>query len=408
MTQYQITLSDEVVHGLFKNDAAMAKLVEQVLNQVLQSQVTDALQAKPFERTEERQGYRNGYKPRTLTTRVGRLRLTVPQVRNGRFSPDLFDRFQRSEQALVLALMEMVVNGVSTRKVTQVTEELCGTEFSKSTVSELCKRLDPLVKTWNERPLRGAYPFVMVDALVLKVRKNGQVRPQSALIATGVNMQGYREVLGLQVGDSETYASWSDFFSWLKGRGLRGMDLVVSDHHGGLVKAVEAQFQGVMWQRCQTHFTCNILDACPKHLQAELHSKLRAIWESPDTDTARQMLKRVIDSFVDRAPRAVNTLEKGFDDAVAVLNLPEQYRKRLRTTNGIERLNEEVRRRERAIRIFPNIESAMRLVGALLMEKDEAWSTGRQYFDMRAYTQWKQDQQPAETGGALRAAAAGD
>jgi transposase-like protein len=407
VTQYKITLSDDVVHGLFKEDGAMARLVEQVLDQVLQSQVTDVLQAKPFERTEDRQGYRNGFKPRTMNTRVGRLTLAVPQVRNGGFSPEFFDRFQRSEQALILALMEMVVNGVSTRKVAKVTEELCGTEFSKSTVSELCKRLEPLVKAWNERPLSQAYPFVMVDAIVLKVRKDGQVRPQSALIAIGVNIKGYREVLGFWIGDSETYASWCDFFSWLKGRGLWGVDLVTSDHHGGLVKAVETQFQGVMWQRCQTHFTCNILDACPKQLQSELHSQLRVIWEAPDVETARQMLKKVTGSYGTRAPRAVNTLEEGFDDAVAVLNLPEQYRKRLRTTNGIERLNEEVRRRERVIRIFPNIESAERLLGALLMEKDEAWSTDRQYFDMRAYLDWKQRGAAPPAVGVPEAAVAG-
>ena len=293
---------------------------------------------------------------------------------------------------MILALMEMVINGVSTRKVAKITEELCGTEFSKSTVSELCKRLDPLVKEWNERPLKEAYPFVMVDAMVLKVRKGGQVRSQSALIAIGVNMRGYREVLGFWIGDSETYGSWNDFLAWLKGRGLRGVDLVVSDQHGGLVKAVETQFQEVMWQRCQTHFTRNILDACPKQLQSQLHSQLRVIWEAPDMETARQMLQRVMDNFGNRAPRAVDILEQGFDDAVAVLNLPERYRKRLRTTNGIERLNEEVRRRERVIRIFPNVESAKRLLGALLMEKDEAWSTGRQYFDMRTYVEWKQEQ----------------
>jgi len=172
------------------------------------------------------------------------------------------------------------------------------------------------------------------------------------------------------------------------------VDLVVSDHHGGLVKAVETQFQGVMWQRCQTHFTCNILDATPKQLQAELHSQLRVIWESPDLETARQMMKKVIDGYECKAPKAMALLDEGFDDAVAVLNVPEQYRRRLRTTNGVERLNEEVRRRERVIRIFPNLESAERLVGALLMEKDEEWSTGRQYFDMRAYIEWKQGQAP--------------
>jgi putative transposase len=397
VTRYQITLTDEIVHGLFKDDGAMPKLLEQVLNQVLEAEVTEALRAKPYERTEERRGYRNGFKPRTMTTRVGRLTLLVPQVRDGKFSPEPYSRFQRSEQALILALMEMVVSGVSTRKVAKITEELCGTEFSRSTVSELCKRLDPMVKEWNERPLTEAYPFVMVDAMVLKVRKGGQVRPQSALIAIGVNMRGYREVLGFCIGDSETYASWSDFFLWLKKRGLRGVDLVVSDQHGGLVKAVETHFQGAMWQRCQTHFTRNILDACPKQLQAELHSQLRIIWEARDVETAREMLRRVIDNFGSRAPRAMTILEEGFDDAVAVLNLPERYRKRLRTTNGVERLNEEVRRRERVIRIFPNVESAARLLGALLMEKNEAWSTDRPYFDMRDYLEWKRAQEVPPT-----------
>jgi putative transposase len=364
---------------------------------VLEAEVTEALGAKPYERTEERRGYRNGYKPRSMTTRVGRLTLSVPQVRDGKFSPELFSRFQRSEQALILALMEMVVNGVSTRKVAKITEELCGTEFSKSTVSELCKKLDPMVREWNERTLTEEYPFVMVDAMVLRVRKGGQVRPQSALIAIGVNIRGYREVLGFLIGDSETYASWSDFFSWLKRRGLRRVDVVVSDQHSGLVKAVETHFQGAMWQRCQTHFTRNILDACPKQLQEELLSQLRVLWAAPDVTTAREILKRVLDSFGDRAPKAMTILEEGFDDAVAVLNLPERYRKRLRTTNGIERLNEEVRRRERVIRIFPNAESAVRLVGALLMEQDEAWSTDRPYFDMRDYLEWKRGQGAPQT-----------
>ena len=208
-------------------------------------------------------------------------------------------------------------------------------------------------------------------------------------------MRGYRELLGFWIGDSETYSSWNDFLAWLKGRGLRGVDLVVSDQHGGLVKAVETQFQEVMWQRCQTHFTRNILDACPKQLQSQLNSQLRVIWEAPDVETARQMLQRVMDF-----------LEQEFDDAVAVLNLPERYRKRLRTTNGIERLNEEVRRRERVIRIFPNVESAKRLLGALLMEKDEAWSTGQQYFDMRAYVECKQEQTAMTTNELQQAAIA--
>lgn len=211
--------------------------------------------AGEYERTEERRGYRNGYKPRKLTTRVGTITLRVPQVRNGVFSTDIFKRYQRSEQALVLALMEMVINGVSTQ-VAAITEELCGTSFSASTVSALCKRMDPIVNGWNGRLLSGSvFPFIIVDAIVIKIRENNRVCPHSALIAIGVNEDGYREILGMKIGNSETEESWSEFFTWLKGRGLRGVDFVASDNHGGLVNAVARCFQGATWQRCQTHFT---------------------------------------------------------------------------------------------------------------------------------------------------------
>lgn len=281
MAQYQINLNDEILHGLFQRDEAVARLIEQVLNQVLQAQVTEQLKAAPYERTEERQGYRNGTLPHTLTTRVGTLTLRVPRLRNGQFSTDLFMRYQRSEQALVLALMEMVVNGVSTRKVAKITEELCGTEFSKSTVSDLCKRLDPIVHAWNNRNLREhTYPFLIVDAMVLKIREEGRVRSRSVMIATGINEEGYREILGLMLGDSESEASWTEFFSWLKSRDLRGVDIVVSDSHSGLVNAVKAQFQGCTWQRCQTHFMRNLLDATPKSLQGDVYGRVRAILDA--------------------------------------------------------------------------------------------------------------------------------
>ncbi|GMA63073.1 hypothetical protein GCM10025859_35130 [Alicyclobacillus fastidiosus] len=278
MAQYQITVDEEILHGLFHGDEGVGLLLEQVVNQILQAQVSEQLQATPYQRTGERQGYRNGTYPHTLTTRVGRLTLRVPRVRNGQFSTELFLRYQRSEQALVLALMEMVVNGVSTRKVTRITEELCGTSFSKSTISTLCKRLDPTVHGWNQRSLsKKQYPFLLVDALVIKIREDGRVRSRSAMIATGVNEEGYREILGLMLGDGESEAGWSKFFSWLKERGLNGVDLVVSDSHAGLVKALLSHFTGCTWQRCQTHFMRNLLDAAPKSLQGEIYRKARAI-----------------------------------------------------------------------------------------------------------------------------------
>jgi transposase-like protein len=392
MTQYQLTLDRETVQRLFSNNEQLTQLLESVVNQVLEAQMSEHVQAEPYERTEERRGYRNGYKPRQFTTRVGTLHLRVPQARDGSFSPELFARYQRSEQALLCTLMEMVVNGVSTRKVSQITEELCGRTFSKSTVSDLCQRLDPLVHAWNERSLaEQRYPFVLVDALVVKVREEGRVRARSLLVALGVNEAGYREILGLQLGDSESERTWVEYFAWLKGRGLGGVDLIVSDHHGGLVNAVRLHFQGATWQRCQTRLSANVSDATPKALQDVVHRHVRAIFEAPDVETARLLLAAFCAEFEQRAPTAVATLERGFDDATAVLALPEPYRQRLRTTNAVERLNEELRRRERVIRIFPSRESVLRLLGALLLEQDEAWTTGKRYFEMTAYWQWRRE-----------------
>lgn len=396
MAQYKITVDSKVLHQLFlgnSQDAGMQALLESVLNQVLDAQVTEQLGAERYERTDERKGYRNGHYSRKMTTRVGGITLHVPRLRNGKFSTDMFTRYQRSEQALILSLMEMVVNGVSTRKVTQITEELCGTEFSKSTVSELCKRLDPIVTSWNTRPLSDReYPFVLVDALYLKVREDGRVRSRGAMVAIGVNSDGYREVLGLMLGDTESLASWSEFFGWLKRRGLRGVDLITSDDHGGLVRAIRQHFQGVTWQRCQTHFMRNVLDATPKALKDEVYSRVRAILDAPDVETARILLFQTIDAYEEKAAKAMSVLEAGFDDATAVLFFPERYRRRLRTTNSVERLNAEIRRRERVIRIFPNRDSVIRLIGALLMETDEKWSSGRKYLDMSEYHVWRKSQ----------------
>lgn len=394
MAPYKINVDEEVLHGLFQQDKGLARLVESVLNQVLEAQATEQLQAAPYERSDDRRGYRNGTLPRQLTTRVGTLTLRVPRLRNGAFSTEMFFRYQRSEQALVLALMEMVVNGVSTRKVTQITEELCGTAFSKSTVSNLCKQLDPLVNAWNGRNLREhRYPFLLVDALVVKVRERGRVRSKSVLVGIGVNEAGYREILGFMVGDSESEASWTAFFTWLKDRDLRGLDLVVSDNHRGLVNAVQRSFQGCSWQRCQTHMMRNLLDATPKALQTELKERVRAILDAPDLKTALLLRDQVLEDFEKQAAKAMQVLENGFDDVTAVLALPKPYRKRLRTTNGVERLNQEIRRRERVIRIFPNEDSVVRLIGAVLMEIDEKWSTGHRYLNMDTYWRWKDEQE---------------
>jgi len=359
--------------------------LEEIFNQVLLAQSTEQLGAEPYERTEGRTAYRNGTRERQLTTRIGTLTLRIPRHRNGQFSTELFMRYQRSEQALVLAMMEMVINGVSTRKIESITEELCGKKFSKSTISTLCKNLDPMVNAFRTRPLKSHYPFLMVDAIYVKVRENKRIQSRGLLIAIGINEEGHREVVGFQLANSESENSWGEFFGSLKERGLKDVRVVTSDDHKGLVNAVRKHFQGASWQRCQTHFSRNMLDHAPKALQPEIKEDLRRLYESVDLESARKVRDQIIAKYEARAPKATNLLDEAFDDITAVLALPLRYRKRLRTTNGVERLNEEIRRRERVIRIFPNEASVIRLMGALLMEQDEKWQTGRKYFDMELY-----------------------
>ena len=388
MAQFNITITEELLHGLFLSngrDEAFSKLLEEIFNQILLAQSTEQLGAEPYERTEGRTAYRNGTRERQLTTRVGTLNLRVPRHRNGQFSTELFMRYQRSEQALMLAMMEMVINGVSTRKVESITEELCGKKFSKSTVSTLCKSLDPMVNAFRTRPLESHYPFLMVDAIYVKVRENKRIQSRGLLIAIGINEEGHREVVGFELANSESENSWGEFFGSFKERGLKDVRLVTSDDHKGLVNAVRKHFQGASWQRCQTHFSRNMLDHAPKALQPEIKEDLRRLYESVDLESARKVRDQIIEKYEAKAPKATNLLDEAFDDITAVLALPLRYRKRLRTTNGAERLNEEIRRRERVIRIFPNEASVIRLMGALLMEQDEKWQTGRKYFDMELY-----------------------
>ena len=361
--------------------------MEEIFNQVLLAQSTEQLGAAPYERTEGRTAYRNGVRERQLTTRVGTLTLRVPRHRNGQFSTELFMRYQRSEQALMLAMMEMVINGVSTRKIESITEELCGKKFSRSTISTLCKNLDPMVNAFRTRPLESHYPFVMVDAIYVKVRENKRIQSRGLLIAIGINEGGHREVIGFELANSESESSWGEFFGSLKERGLKDVRLVTSDDHKGLVQAVRKHFQGASWQRCQTHFSRNMLDHAPKALQPEIKEDLGRLYESVDLESARKVRDQIITKYEARAPKATSLLDEAFDDITAVLALPFRYRKRLRTTNGVERLNEEIRRRERVIRIFPNEASVIQLMGALLMEQDEKWQTGRKYFDMELYYQ---------------------
>ena len=388
MAQFNVNLDTELLQELFTGNSrnkGFSKLMEVLLNQVLEHQATEQLGAKPYERTDTRQAYRNGYRDRGMQTRIGSIKLSVPRFRNGEFSTELFSRYQRSEQALLLGMMEMVINGVSTRKVSTITEELCGTSFSKSLVSSLCEKLDPQVQEFRNRPLDKHYPFVIIDAIYTKSREDKRVRSVGLLIATGVSEEGYREILGFSVADSESEKSWSSLFSSLKERGLNNVDYVVSDNHIGLVNALNKSFQGSTWQRCQTHFTKNMLDACPNKLKPELKTWLCQMYNSKDMDHAREIRDKIFIAFGAAAPKAMKTLDDAFDDVMAIMCLPEKYRKRLRTTNSIERLNQEIRRRERVIRIFPNRKSVIRLIVDLLIEIHEKWTTGKKYLDMEEY-----------------------
>jgi transposase-like protein len=370
---------------LGNKEDGVAKLLEKVFDAVLQSQASEQLNADPYERSDDRTSYRNGYRTRSLTTRVGTLILHVPKFRDGNFSTELFERYQRSEKALILSLMEMVVQGVSTRKVQEITETLCGASFSKSTVSALCQNLDPIVEAFRSRPLERHYPFLIVDAIYMKARDEKRVKSRVFLIATGVNEEGNREVLGFEIADSESEESWSKFFESLKARGLRAVDLVSSDNHGGLKNAIQKQFQGASWQRCQTLFSKNLLDKVPKKYKAEVKTALTDLYNAPDLKEAKSRKERILAIHEKTAPKAMGLLDEAFDDITAVFALPQPYRKRLRTTNGIERLNEELRRRERVIRIFPNDLSLIRLMGAVLMEHHEKWINGKKYFNMDCY-----------------------
>jgi transposase-like protein len=336
MAHVHLTLEEDVLKELMlgKREEAVTKLLEQVFNSVLQAQATEQLNAEPYERSDERTTYRNGSRTRMLATRVGSLVLHVPKFRDGTFSTDLFSSYQRSEQALLLSLMEMVIQGVSTRKVSEITETLCGTSFSKSTVSALCEQLDPVVDAFRNRPLSQHYPFLMVDAISMKVREQHRIVSKGFLIARGVNDEGIREVLGFTVADGESEAAWNEFFLSLKERGLRDVDLVTSDDHGGLTKAIRKQFCGASWQHCQTHFSKNMLDRTPKKLQPELKVALTDLENAPDLSEATARKNQLIERYREEAPKAMALLDTRFDEITAVYSLPEPYRKRLRTSNS--------------------------------------------------------------------------
>ena len=382
MAQLNITLNQEEIQALLLDDRgeAFKKILQASLNKILQVESAEQLKAAPYERSEDRTDSRNGSRDRNLNTRIGRITLQVPRHRNVPFKTLVFDNYSRSEAALVASMAEMVVNGVSTRKVSRVMETLCGMTFSKSTVSEVCKDLDKAVKEFRTRSLEGEYPFLTVDATYFKVRENNRIISKAFMIAYGTNAEGHREILGFGVYANESAATWTDFLTDLKKRGLTGVLMITSDAHEGILTAIGKVFPTVPWQRCQFHFIRNITDKAPKKYQAGLRAELQEMFNCKSTAEARKVRDRIIDDYRDVAEAAVSCLDDGFESAMTVMLLPAGMRRYYRTSNHIERLNKELKRRSNVIGVFPNEDSVLRLMGSVLIELHDAMLAGRAIF----------------------------
>lgn len=386
MTQLNFTLDfdklkEEVMNSSL-NDVLKSMIVI-VLNQYMEMERDQYMNNRSHERDPERQDYRNGYYDRDYVVNIGKIKLKVPRTRSGNFSTDIFEKYRRNDQAFLLSLLEMVVHGVSTRKVTKVVEQLCGESVSKSMVSDLTKQLDPVVKEWNERRLNHQYyRYLYVDAMYIKVREYHRVVSKAVYIAMGVNSEDKREIIGFQISNQESKNNWSEFFNTLINRGLQTPKIVISDAHEGLKAAIQQKFLGASWQRCTVHFLRNIMETMPKKNAEAERQHVKEIFRAATPEISRALKNEFIEKYGDdkRFEKAIKTLDEGYEDAVQYYHEPKNTHKHIRTTNALERLNSEIRRRESVIRIFPNQESAFRLIGAILMELDENLDKGNRRF----------------------------
>lgn len=388
MTQIYFTINKEEIQNIIneevKNDLSK-NILTKVFNELMEKERDDYLNNEAYQRDPNRSTYRNGYYERDYTTKIGTLTLRVPRTRDGKFSTDIFERYQRNEKTLLLTMLEMYVQGVSTRKVSKVIENLCGKNYSKSFVSTLTKNLDEEVKIWRNRDLSNLkYPYLLVDVIYIKVRENHRVVSKACHIAIGINEEGRREIIGFKISEKESEDTWSLFFEYLKQKGLKGIKMVISDAHKGLVKSIKESFINASWQRCQVHFLRNILSKIRKKDTKEFREDIKSLFRIQDIKIARTVKEELFKKYEEKKKyqNSLNVLDEGFEDAFTYLN-NEEIHTRLKSTNCLERLNEEIRRREKVIRIFPNTESAYRLIGAILMDIDEEWlSSGRIYIKM--------------------------
>ena len=376
MTRRKNNTQEGGAPALFLEPGLLKELVEISVRNMLEEEVSRHIGAGPYERSSGRQGYRNGTKPRTMKTSVGELRFDLPQVREGGFRTQIFERWQRSDRALVAAMREMVVKGVSTRRVSSVLEEMGGFEVSAATVSRATAELDEQIEAFFSRPLgEYAYPYVLVDARYEKARKRGRVRSQAVLVAVGIREDGHRELLALSLGDSESEDTWGEVFGSLKDRGLRGTEWIVSDAHGGIRAAMDKHFQGVEWQRCRVHFMRELLNKAAVKDRKELAADLRSIYASEEREECLEVAREIVAKWALRKPKIARAIEDGVEDTLAVWSLGRKRRRKLNSTNMLERLMREIKRRTRIAWPFPSERACWRLVGAILLEVQDKWDT---------------------------------
>ncbi len=378
--QKDCTLPEEFLEQLsITGLEGLPELIQIVINEAMKLERQKYLGVNPYERSPERQSQANGYKAKTVKTRVGEITFDVPQTRDSGFYPEALEKGLRSERALTMTLAEMYVQGVSTRKVTAIIEKLCGTQITSTQVSRATGLLDEALAAWRNRPL-GEIVYLYLDARYEKVRMDGQIRDAAVLIASGVDVSGKRQIIGLSVSLSEAEAHWRTFLSGLVERGLGGVRLIVSDSHAGLKAARQAVFGGIPWQRCQFHLQQNANQYVPrKDVRKEVAADIRKIFNAPDQAVAEMYLKQAVEKYAETASDLANWMETNLLEGLTVFSFPEEHRTRLRTTNHLERLNQEIKRRTRVVRIFPNPESCLRLISAILMETSENWQTGHVY-----------------------------
>jgi len=392
MTEKSINPVVALAKEAIASDAEGLKaLMRAAFQEVLEAEMTEALGAGKSERTERRLGHRSGYYERDLITRIGKIELRVPQHRGGRFSTELFERYARAEKALLAALAEMYVQGVSTRKVKAITEELVGHSFSASSISAIVKRLDGELERFMRRQLAEPFPYLIVDARYEKVRVDHVIRDQAVMIAIGIGWDGRRQVLAIEVAHRESAPSWSAFLRGLKERGLHGVEFVVSDDHDGLKKAIRETLTGCHWQRCYVHFLRNALDHLPRKGDAECLQELRWMYDRRSLKEAKSDLAAWIKKWGDRYAKFVDWVEENIEQTFTYFVLPAAHHKHMKSTNMLERFNEEIKRRTRVVRIFPNEASCLRLIRALGVERHETWQEDARYLDMDLLAEQKKE-----------------